>query len=139
MRRYLVLLALVFVSLATLPRIMPARAEDEAPADVSVATDMAISSEIDPTTRYQILSMPNGKDMTALRFDRDCGQLERLSTEGRTPGWQAISIPGLMPCLLDSRSHYQLYSTGNGHAYLLNTDNKVTWDIDLAHLTAVQM
>jgi hypothetical protein len=98
-----------------------------------------VSSTSDYTGRYEMIAIPNGKEPATFRFDHICGTLEVLNTEAPQPGWKVVSLPGMAPCVLDGRGHYQLLSPGQGHAYLMNVDNKATWDLDLTRLAPTQM
>ena len=124
------LFALALAAILAVPPGVPARA----------AQDNAYS--ICPPERFEISALAvNGMEEKIVRFDRGCGALDILGADrqGKTE-WEAQEIPGLPGCVADGRNHYRLFVTAQkDHAYILNTDNKLTWELDPAKTTWRQM
>ena len=120
------LLALALVVLPCLPAV--------------AAQDSTLS--VCPPERFEISALAvTGMDEKTVRFDRGCGAIEFLGADrqGKTE-WQAQDVAGLPGCIADGRNHYRLFVTAQkDHAFILNTDNKLTWELDPAKLTWRQM
>ena len=95
-----------------------------------------------PPERFGITMLPvPGADEKVFRFDRVCGTIDALGADhtGKTE-WQAMELPGLPGCLNDARVHYQLFATPQkDHVFIINTDVKLTWELDPAKMTWRQM
>ena len=99
----------------------------------------AISSDIYKADRFQIIETP-AADKNIFRFDRICGGIELLVSNGQAWTWSTLQVPDLFPCINDGRSHYQLFASAQGDLVLLmNTDTKTTWRFDVSSMSWLHM